>query len=88
MIECPVAICIGGRPLLCTRERVSSLDRGESVPLLDVEGRVPFFYKRSGETLLVAKESVSLSPIERSAYSVSLHMRNSALQQEESLLPL
>ena len=59
---------------------MSSLDRGESAPLLYVEGRVSLFYTRSRETLLVAKESVSLFPIERMTYSFSLHMRHVALR--------
>ena len=52
-----------------------SLDRGESVPLLYVEGRVSLVYTRSRETLLVAKECVSLFQIARMTYSFSLPMR-------------
>jgi len=47
------------------QKRVSSLGRVESAPLLYVEGRVSLFYTRSRETLLVAKESVSLSSRQR-----------------------
>ena len=56
--------------------------KAESVPLLDVGRQAPslyrresVFYKWSRETLLVAKESVSLFPIARMTYSFSLHMR-------------
>ena len=54
MIECPSVICRSGRPLLCTKERVSSLDKGErvplSVPLLYAEGRVSLTYKGSRDS--------------------------------------
>ena len=57
--------------------------KAESVPLLDVEEAGSFsvqkresvFYKWSRETLLAAKESVSLFPIARMTYSLSLHVR-------------
>ena len=54
-IECPFAICRGGKLLLCTEERVSSLDRGENAPLVCVEGGVSLFYQRSREILLVLR---------------------------------
>ena len=49
-IDCPSVICRRGRLLICSKERVSSLDRGESVSLLYVEGRVSLVYNGSRDS--------------------------------------
>ena len=67
-----------------SEERVSSLHRGKSAPLLYVEEADSFsVQKREERLLLVAKKSVSLFVIERITYSFSLHRRvcSSALQR-------
>ena len=52
--ECPSAICRGGRVLLGTEERVSSLHRGESALLLYVEEADSFSIQRR-ECVFVAQ---------------------------------
>ena len=51
--------------MLCTEERMSSVDRGDSVPLLYVEGGVSLFYKGSRESvpLLYVKWAYSLDRV-------------------------
>ncbi len=80
--ECPSAICRGGRLLLYTEERVSSLHRGDSSPMPYVEEADSFSVQR-GECLFIHKaESVPVLYVEE-ADSFSVQGRDCLLYTSE-----